>query len=95
MTADLIAALEVMDARWDGYNYAKEEIRTGIAELTTRAEAAEARVAECEKVGRMLVDGAMPATESGSTCFVPRYQIDKLRAAIDALAGQPAGELLP
>jgi hypothetical protein len=43
----MLAALESMEARWGGYDNAKEEIRTGIAELTARAEAAEARVAEC------------------------------------------------
>ena len=29
---------------------------------------------------RQIVDEAMPATASGQTCFVPRYQLDKLRA---------------
>lgn len=37
----------------------------------------------------LVVDGALPATASGHTCFVPRYAIDKLREAIRLV---PAGE---
>ncbi len=34
----------------------------------------------CERIVR----DAMPATDSGATCFVPRYQIDQLRTAVAA-----------
>jgi hypothetical protein len=44
------------------------------------------------EIARLIVDGAMPATNSGATCFVPRYQIDRLEAA---LSTPPAGEWMP
>lgn len=40
--------------------------------------------AELIAAGRLIVNGAIPATKSGQTCFVPRYQIDRLRDALDA-----------
>ena len=33
-------------------------------------------------VAKLAVDGATPATESGDTCFIPRYVIDRLRVAL-------------
>ena len=53
-------------------------------ELRERAETAEARVRELEDQARLIVEGAIPATTSGKTMFVPAYQIDNLRAAIDS-----------
>jgi len=44
--------------------------------------ALQAEVARLRELAKLIVDGAIPATASGHTCFVPRYQIDKLRAAI-------------
>ena len=40
----------------------------------------------CERIVR----DAIPATDSGATCFVPRYQIDQLREALSA--HQPPAE---
>ena len=53
-------------------------------------EAAEAAVARMEgdiakfrELAHFIVSGAVPATTSGATCFVPRYQIDELRALLE------------
>lgn len=35
---------------------------------------------------RAIVRDAIPATKSGATCFVPKYQIDALRVAVDGAA---------
>jgi len=56
----------------------------------TRAETAEATVARLREenakfreLAHFIVTGAVPATTSGATCFVPRYEIDKLRALLE------------
>lgn len=36
-------------------------------------------------IARRIVNGAMPATDSGATCFVPRYQVDQLSRALAAV----------
>lgn len=45
--------------------------------------------AELIAAGRLVVNGAIPATKSGQTCFVPRYQIDRLRDALDGQSAPP------
>src|SRR5690606_24318948 len=40
----------------------------------------------CERIVR----DATPTTDSGATCFVPRYQIDQLREALSAVPQPPA-----
>lgn len=51
------------------------------------AQAALAAVAELVGIGRLVAAEAIPATASGATCFVPRYQIEKLRAALARIGG--------
>jgi hypothetical protein len=46
---------------------------------------------ELEKIRgclRLIVEGAMPATVSGQTCFVPRYQINNARTLLPAGDGK-------
>ncbi len=43
-------------------------------------------------IAALIVRDAMPATASGATCFVPRYQIDRLR---DSLASERSAPPAP
>lgn len=45
-------------------------------------------------IARRIVDNAMPATDSGATCFVPRYQIDQLSRALEAERSLAAGKVV-
>lgn len=39
-------------------------------------------MSELTELCESIVRNAMPATESGQTCFVPRYQLDELSALL-------------
>jgi hypothetical protein len=89
-----------------GYSFASEEVMRDLADWLTAAPGDEGdHFVDANKKGalapqpkdgellalcRLIVDEAMSATASGQTCFVPRYQLDKLRKLI----GQPdSGEV--
>ena len=61
-----------------------------VAENLRDAEQARAAVAELVAAARLIANGAMPATASGATCFVPRYEVEKLRAALRPFTGERA-----
>lgn len=68
----------------------KVDVLGHIASMAVRYEEWEAihdAVAELVAVGRLIESGAMPATNSGATCFVPRYEVEKLRAALRPFNG--------
>lgn len=55
------------------------------------AELPRARAAAVEliRTAKLVTDGAVPATQSGHTCFVPRYALDALRTAAQAMGETP------
>lgn len=83
LIADGAASRDVIRKARDVDGHCDIVLATDYAALLDEHEALLRRVDRVESVGKIIVDGAVPATASGHTCFVPKYQIAMMQTALD------------